>query len=155
MNIVWPQNILGDLDEFKPFFSFIYFQGSEFSGSALWSRKVHRRQQPERIEIFIFSGLSLSRVAVSSGGFNIQNWVHFGQHYSDSVFLFLRYKIRQQTSLINVSAAILNLVRFSLFERCDSNKPETIRISILSGCCLWTLRDHKTLGDKNWDEFAM
>ena len=28
---------------------------------------------------------------------------------------------------------------------CDSDKPERINISILSGCCrLWTLRDHKT-----------
>ena len=26
---------------------------------------------------------------------------------------------------------------------------------MLSGCCrLWTLHDHKTLGDKNWDEFT-
>ena len=30
--------------------------------NVLWSRNVHRQQQPERIEIFIFSGLSLSRL---------------------------------------------------------------------------------------------
>ena len=28
------------------------------------------------------------------------------------------------------------------------------RYNISSGCCLWTLHDHKTLGDKNWDEFT-
>ena len=77
-------------------FYFIYFQKSEFTGSAfryhensdpethtpgnnkekrfktyssqsyhpnfLRSRNVHRQKQPERIEIFFFSGLSLSRL---------------------------------------------------------------------------------------------
>ena len=71
-------------------FFFIYFQGPEFSRSAfgchensdpgkqikkkdlnssqsyylkcfMVTRNVHRRQQPERIEKFILSGLSLSR----------------------------------------------------------------------------------------------
>ena len=58
---------------------------------------------------------------------------------------------------IKISAAILptvNFLSFSLFDRCESNKPEKINILLLSGCCLWTLHDHKTLGDKNWDEFT-
>ena len=52
---------------------------------------------------------------------------------------------------------ILNLASFSLFDQRDSDQPEKINILLLSGCCLWTLRDHKTLaiGDKNWDEFTM
>ena len=55
---------------------------------------------------------------------------------------------------IKISVAILNLVSFSLFDRCDSDKPEKkINMSLISGYCLWTLRDHKTLRDKNWDEF--
>ena len=56
-----------------------------------------------------------------------------------------------------MSAAILqtvNLLSFSLFDRCDSDKPEKINILLLSRCCLWTLHDHKTLGEKNWDEFT-
>ena len=47
---------------------------------------------------------------------------------------------------IKLWAAILNLVSFSL-DRRASDKPEKINISLLSGCCPWTLRDHK-----NWDE---
>ena len=77
------------------FFFFIYFQGSEFSRSAfgchessdpgkqarlnliilsvLWSRNVHSRQQPERIVIFILSGLSLSRPVDTKPDFNLNN----------------------------------------------------------------------------------
>ena len=50
---------------------------------------------------------------------------------------------------IKISVAIQ-----TLFDRRDSEKPEKINISLISGCCLWTSRDHnKTIGDKNWDEF--
>ena len=38
-----------------------------------WSRNVHRRQQPERIEMFIFSGLSLSRPVDTKTEFNLNN----------------------------------------------------------------------------------
>ena len=37
---------------------------------------------------------------------------------------------------IKVSAAILKVVSFSLFDRCDSDKPVKINILLLSGCCL-------------------
>ena len=83
----------------------------------------------------------------------IQNWLQFEQHYSDSVSSISSVK-NSPANAIKISAAILNLVRFSLFDRCDSDKPEKITILLLSGCCLWTLHDHKALGDKNWDEFA-
>ena len=36
---------------------------------------------------------------------------------------------------IKLSAAIFNLVSFSLFDLHDSDKPENINISLLSGCC--------------------
>ena len=39
----------------------------------LWSRNVHRRQQPERIEIFILSGLSLSRPVDTKTESNLNN----------------------------------------------------------------------------------
>ena len=83
----------------------------------------------------------------------IQNWLQFEQHYSDSVSSISLVKESPATT-IKVSATILNLVSFSLFDQCDSDKPEKINISLLSVCCLWTLHDHKTLGDKNWDEFT-
>ena len=60
---------------------------------------------------------------------NMRNWPQFEQHYSDSAFLFLRQ----------------NLVCFSLFDWRDSDEPEKINILLLSGCCLWTLHDHKTV----------
>ena len=83
----------------------------------------------------------------------IQNWLQFEQHYSDSVSSISSVK-NSPANAIKISAAILNLVRFSLFDRCDSDKPEKITILLLSGCCLWTLHDHKALGDKNSDEFT-
>ena len=115
----------------------------------LWWRKVHRRQQPERIEIFTFSGLSLSCLVDT-------NWLQFQQYFSDSVSSISSVK-HAPANAIKISAAILqtvNLLSFSPFDRCDSDKPEKINILLLSGCCLWTLHDHKTLGDKKWDEFT-
>ena len=84
----------------------------------------------------------------------IQNWLQFEQHYSDSVSTISSVK-NSPANAIKISAAILNLVSFSLFDRCDSDKPEKINILLLSGCCcLWTLHNYKTLGGKNWDEFT-
>ena len=86
----------------------------------------------------------------------IQNWLQFQQYFSDSVSSISSVK-NSQANAIKISAAILqtvNLLSFSLFDRCDSDKPEKINILLLSGCCLWKLHDHKTLGDKNWDEFT-
>ena len=86
----------------------------------------------------------------------IQNWLQFQQYFSDSVSSISSVK-NFPANAIKISAAILhtvNLLSFSLFDRCDSDKPEKINILLLSGCCLWTLHDHKTLGDKNWDEFT-
>ena len=40
---------------------------------------------------------------------------------------------------IKISAVILNLAS----DKMDSDKPEKINISLLSGCCLQTLRDDK------------
>ena len=82
-------------------FFFIYFQSSEFSRSAFgchensdpgkqlkkkdfsssqsyyvkcfMARNVHRRQQPERIEIFILSSLLLSRPVNTKTDFNLNN----------------------------------------------------------------------------------
>ena len=105
----------------------------------LWWRKVHRRQQPERIEIFTFSGLSLSCLVDT-------NWLQFQQYFSDSVSSISSVK-HSPANAIKISAAILqtvNLLSFSLFDRCDSDKPEKINILLLSGFCLWTLHDHKT-----------
>ena len=73
----------------------------------------------------------------------IQNWVQFEQHYSDC--LSLSVVKNSPVNVIKVSAAILNLVSFSLFDRRDSDKPEKINILFLSGCWLWTLQGHKTL----------
>ena len=56
-------------------------------------------------------------------------WLQFEQHYSDSVSFFSLVK-DSPANTIKVSAAI------SLFDRCDSDKPEKINISLLSGCCL-------------------
>ena len=86
----------------------------------------------------------------------IQNWLQFQQHFSDSVSSIFSVK-DSPVNAIKISAAILqtvNLLSFSLFDRCDSDKPEKINILLLSGFCLWTLHDHKTLGDKNWDELT-
>ena len=41
--------------------------------NVLWSRNVHRRQQRERIEIFILSGLSLSRPVDTNSKCNLNN----------------------------------------------------------------------------------
>ena len=47
---------------------------------------------------------------------------------------------------IKILAVILNLAS----DKPDSDKkPEKINISLLSDCCLWTLRDHKTNRDKS------
>ena len=50
---------------------------------------------------------------------------------------------------IKLSAAIFNLVSFSLIDRRDSDKPEKISRFFLAIANESTLRDHKTLGDKN------
>ena len=84
----------------------------------------------------------------------IQNWLQFQQYFSDSVSSISSVK-NFPANAIKISAAILetvNLLSFSLFDRCDSDKPEKTNILLLSGCCLWTLHDHTTSGDKNWDE---
>ena len=112
--------------------------------NVLWSRNVHRWQQPEIIYLPRF-------IAVTSGGyktdFNLNNIC------SDSVSSISSVKT-SPANAIKISATIFNLVTFSLFNQCDSDKPEEINILLLSACCLWTLHGHKTLGDKNWDEFT-
>ena len=70
---------------------------------------VHR-QQPEKSEIFIFSGLSLSRLVDT-------NLTSVWTTERLCVFYFFGKKFAS---------------------KCYQN------ISLLSGCCLWTLRDHKT-----------
>ena len=45
----------------------------------LWSRNAHRRQQPERIEIFIVSGLSLSRPTDTKADLNLNNIIAIPQ----------------------------------------------------------------------------
>ena len=86
----------------------------------------------------------------------IQNRLQFQQYFSDSVSSISSVKI-SPANAIKISAAILqtvNLLSFLLFDPCDGDKPENINILLLSGGCLWTLHDHKTLRDKNWDEFT-
>ena len=60
---------------------------------------------------------------------------------------------------IKISAAIFNLVSFSLFDRRDSDKSDKISRFFLAVANERRLRDHKTsaqtLGDKNWDEFTV
>ena len=56
---------------------------------------------------------------------------------------------------MKLSAAIFNLVSFSLFDRRDSDKPEKISRFSLAIANESTLRDYKTLGDKNRDDFTM
>ena len=86
----------------------------------------------------------------------IQNGLQFQQYFSDSVSSISSVK-NSPVNAIKLSAAILrtvNLLSSSLFDQCDSDKPEKINILLLCGCCLWTLHNHKTLGDKNWDKFT-
>ena len=82
----------------------------------------------------------------------------FEQRYSDSVSSVSLVK-NLPANVIKVSAAILNLASFSLLERRDMtwqrSTAEHKYIALLSGCCLWALHDHKTSGDKNWDESTM
>ena len=49
----------------------------------------------------------------------------FEQHYSDSVTSISSVK-DFPANVIKISAVILNHVSFSLFDRCDSDKPEKI-----------------------------
>ena len=72
----------------------------------------------------------------------IQNWLQFEQHYSDSVSSISSVK-NSPAIAIKISAVILNLAS----DKPESDKPEKINISLLSDCCLWTLRDHKTNRD--------
>ena len=83
----------------------------------------------------------------------VQNWLQFEQHYSDSVSSISSVK-NSPANVIKMSAVILNPVSFSLFDRCDSDRPKKINILLLFGCCLWRLHDHKTVGDKNWEQFT-
>ena len=69
------------------------------------------------------------------------------------IIVSLSFYFRQQMS--SKCWLLLNLFGFSLFDWCNNDKLEKVNISLLSGCCLWTLRDHKTLGDKNWDELSL
>ena len=78
------------------------------------------KQQPELIEIFTFSGLSLSRLVDTKTDFKLNNIIATSLKNSPA-------------NVIKVSAAILNLVSFSLFDRRDSDKPEKINIPLLSG----------------------
>ena len=61
--------------------------------NVLWSRNVHRRQQPERIDIYPFQFIT-----VASRGY--KNWLQFEQHCSHSVFNF--YFFSKKSSLANV-----------------------------------------------------
>ena len=72
----------------------------------------------------------------------IQNWPQFEQHYSDSVSSISSVK-NSPAIAIKISAVILNLAS----DKPESDKPEKINISLLSDCCLWTLRGHKTNRD--------
>ena len=83
----------------------------------------------------------------------IKKWLQIEQHYSDSVSSISSVK-NSPANAIKILAAILNLVSFSLLDRWDSDKLEKINILLFSCCCLCTLHDHKTLGDKNSGEFT-
>ena len=89
-----------------------------------WSHIVHW-QQPERSEIFIFSGLLLSGLSLAwykitadilmtfAGGF-------FAEEIEDRVAIM--FVVQIEVSFVST--------------RRESDKPEKINISVLSGCCL-------------------
>ena len=85
----------------------------------------------------------------------IQNWLQFEQHYSDSVSSTSSVK-NSPANAIKISAAIYSLLVFHcLIEETATNRRRQISRFFLAGCCLWTLCDYKTLGDKNWDDFTL
>ena len=55
--------------------------------------------------------------------------------------LFFRQQ-KSRANVIKVSNAILNLVRFSLYDRHNYDKLKRINISPNCSCYLWTLSDH-------------
>ena len=86
---------------------------------------THYWQQPERSEIFIFSGLLLSGLSLArykitadilmtfAGGF-------FAEEIEDRVAIM--FVVQIEVSFVST--------------RRESDKPEKINISVLSGCCL-------------------
>ena len=71
---------------------------------------------------------------MASGGYKT-DFSLIEQHYSDSAISFSSVK-GSPANTIKVSAAISHLVSFSFFDGFDSDEPEKIKISLLSGCCL-------------------
>ena len=72
----------------------------------------------------------LQFIAVVSGGYKID--FNFNNILASSISSVKNFS----ANAIKISAAILqtvNLLRFSLFDQCDSDKPEKINISLFSG----------------------
>ena len=84
----------------------------------LWSRNVHR-QQPERSEIFIFSGLSLSGLSLARFKITADILTAFaGEFFTEEIKTQSRY---------NVVQIEVNFVS----TRRDSDKPKNINIWLL------------------------
>ena len=71
-------------------------------------------------------------IAVSSDGYKLLTPILNNSDFVSSVSS-VKYS---PANVLKISVAILNLVSFSLLDQRDSNKPEKINISLLSGCCL-------------------
>ena len=70
-------------------------------------------------------------MAVTSGGYKTDFKLNIIATLS---FYFFGKRLASKHHQLKVLAAIVNLVGFSLFDCRDSNKPEKINISLLSGC---------------------
>ena len=164
MNITWPQKD----------WNFLYlFPGVWVFGVCIWvSRKLRlleiNKEKRFKLDSILspkmfyahamFIGDNSQKESLSSPFYRcrvrwIQNWLQFEQHYSDSVSSTSSVK-NSPANAIKISAAIYSLLVFHcLIEETAINRRRQISRFFLAGCCLWTLCDYKTLGDKNRDEY--